>query len=148
MVSHLTVRGKFLLQEIWRADLMWDEELPPPLIPKWELFRQSLDHISSVSIPRCYIWDQEAIRSTELHIFCDASERGYAVVAYFRFVTKNNVKTSFVLAKSRVAPLKFVSVPRLELLAAVMAVRIAKSVQDGHKFLISTTTFWTDSQIV
>ncbi|CAG7830725.1 unnamed protein product, partial [Allacma fusca] len=129
-------------------DLTWDEAIPELLVQKWEAFRRRLDVIASISIPRCYGWNPDSILRAELHIFCDASEQGYAAVAYFRFETPSSFKTAFVFAKSKVAPLKFVTIPRLELMAAVMAVRLAKTVQTRHELIISSTNYWTDSQIV
>ncbi|XP_055604381.1 uncharacterized protein LOC129752630 [Uranotaenia lowii] len=84
----------------------------------------------------------------QLHTFVDASENGIAAVSYFRFEENGTVETSLVTAKSRVAPLKFVSIPRLELQAAVVGCRLAKSVEKGHTYKISKRYFWTDARDV
>ncbi|GFY17249.1 RNA-directed DNA polymerase from mobile element jockey [Trichonephila clavipes] len=84
----------------------------------------------------------------QLHIFCDASPRVFGAVAYFRYVTANDDSyTSFITAKSRVSPLKKLTLPRLELLGAVLASRILKYLTSKFKFPISKFFLWSDSSI-
>lgn len=89
------------------------------------------------------------IRSCQLHHFSDASESGYGTVTYLRFQNdEGNVHCSFVNGKSRVAPLKPVTIPRLELMAATMAVRVNEWVMNAMEMKIDSTFFWTDSTSV
>ncbi|GFW85048.1 integrase catalytic domain-containing protein [Trichonephila clavipes] len=84
----------------------------------------------------------------QLHIFCDASPRVFGAVAYFRYVTANDdIYTSFITAKSRVSPLKKLTLPRLELLGAVLASRILKYLTSKFKFPILKFFLWSDSSI-
>ena len=84
-----------------------------------------------------------------MHHFSDASEEGYGQVSYLRLVdTKNKIHCVFVMGKSRVAPLKFVSIPRLELLAATLSVKMSKHIQEELQHSIDKEYLWTDSQVV
>ncbi|XP_061500129.1 uncharacterized protein LOC133391284 [Anopheles gambiae] len=86
----------------------------------------------------------------ELHVFCDASEKGMAAVAYFRFEEGRDmhIECTLVGSKTRVAPLKFLSIPTLELQAAVIGARLAKTISQNHRLSIGRTIFWTDSKNV
>lgn len=74
-----------------------------------------MENVNKFSIPRCYSPSFSTADKIDLHIFANASEKAYAAVAYFRIEKGNNITTSFVIAKTRVAPLKPISVPRMEL---------------------------------
>ncbi|GFT05480.1 reverse transcriptase domain-containing protein [Trichonephila clavipes] len=87
-------------------------------------------------------------KDLQLHIFCDASPRVFGAVAYFRYVIANDdIYTSLITAKSRVSPLKKLTLPRLELLGAVLASRMLKYLTSNFKFPISKFFLWSDSSI-
>ena len=87
--------------------------------------------------------------SIQLHLFGDASERAFCAVAYFRFEYPGGERQcAFVAAKTRVAPVKLLSIPRLELQAAVLSVRLAIMIQKEHDYEISSTHYWSDSSAV
>ena len=89
------------------------------------------------------------VQSVQLHHFCDASEFGYGAVTYLRIVDdKDAVHCSFVLGKSRVTPLKAVSIPRLELMAAVVSIKLNCLVCDEIEYPIHDTVYWADSRTV
>ncbi|XP_055923565.1 uncharacterized protein LOC129953999 [Eupeodes corollae] len=85
-------------------------------------------------------------RAIELHIFTDASESAFAAVGYFRILYLNAVDIAFAFGNTRCAPKKILSIPRLELQAAVLGCRIQTSIRDGHNFQISRVTYWSDSK--
>lgn len=105
--------------------------------------------LNHVNIPRCYFpGGCSTNASFQLHHFSDASEFGYETVSYLRKETEEgSVKCSFIMAKSRTAPLQYVSVPRLELQAATIAVRVHSMILKEIDWNISSTFFWTDSKI-
>lgn len=98
-------------------------------------------------IPRCYFpgYSPESIGSLELHVFVDGSESAYCCVAYFRIVDRGIARCALVASKTKVAPLKFLSIPRMELQAALIGVRLARMVEEYHSLLITRRYFWTDS---
>ena len=83
----------------------------------------------------------------EIHHFSDASESGYGVVSYARMVGEK-ITCSFIMSKSRLTPLKAVTIPRLELAAATLAVKIDKIIKHNLDIPVQRTYFWTDSTIV
>ncbi|XP_076638806.1 uncharacterized protein LOC143350669 [Colletes latitarsis] len=145
-LSPFTIRSKILLQNSWRSTIAWDEVLKDTEYVEWKRWIQDLQHIKHFSIPRCYLQRNATICATELHVFCDASEKAYAGVAYWRDVYEDGITTvTFILGKCRVSPLKPISIPRLELQAALLASRIARTVQQEHSRKITKRVFWTDS---
>ena len=119
------LRAKLLLQELCKLNLGWDETIPAELETQWTKWFQDLQELSDFTVRRCYKpIGYDDVMQAELHHFSDASEKGYGVVSYLRFVDVNgNVQCSFVIGKSRVCPLKQTTIPRLELTAATVAVR-------------------------
>ena len=105
-----------------------------------------LQKVKEVKIPRCYSWNVESWDELQLHLFCDASEKAFTTVAYFTF--QEDISCAMVMARTHVAPLKPMSIPRLELQAAVMASRIAQTVRMEHETTINKCHFWTDSKTV
>ncbi|XP_062557552.1 uncharacterized protein LOC134222417 [Armigeres subalbatus] len=150
MLSNYMILLKLLFQEIWREGISWDDEIGTEQQEKWKIWLQLLPEVESVRIPRCYHLSPSrgTERIVELHTFVDASELGYAAVSYFRFIEKEQISCSLVGSKSRVAPIKFVSIPRLELQAAVIGARLAKNIEQGHSVKISRRYFWTDARNV
>lgn len=150
LLSNYMILLKLLFQEIWRDGTSWDDEIGERQLEKWKNWLFLLPEAESIRIPRCYHVSPSrgAERIIELHTFVDASELGYAAVCYFRFTENDQIHCSLIGSKSRVAPIKFVSIPRLELQAAVLGTRLAKSIEQGHSMKISRRYFWTDARDV
>ena len=106
--------------------------------------------LKDIQTPRCYTPpDFGEPVSQSLHCFSDGSSTGYGQVAYLRCVNADSkVHVSQVTAKSRVAPLKSVTMPRLELTAGTVSVKVAALVSEELDFPDLTVTYWTDSTIV
>ena len=102
----------------------------------------------NLEVQRPYSLTMRTRTKMELHVLCDASEQAFACVAYLRITGNERTSLAFVMGKSRVAPLKPMSIPRLELQAAVMGARMAKCITDGHNVNIHAIHFWTDSRTV
>ena len=81
-------------------------------------------------------------------MLCDASEIAYGAFAYFRTVTRGQVNVSFVMSKIRLAPIKTLTIPRLELQAAVVAARLKTKILEEIDLKVNETYFWSDSKIV
>ena len=141
-----TVSAKILLQDIWRAGTDWDQPLPMPLVTRWKNWWAELQQLGHGTMPRPYCTGMAERSRLELHVFGDASEAAFSAVTYFRITQEDgSVQVALVLGKTRVAPLKPISIPRLELQAALMASRMTKTVTDGHDLAIDRTVLWTDS---
>ena len=116
---------KLLMQELCHLNLGWDVEIPLDKKVSWCNWLDKLCTLEKFCYPRCF-WPHKSI-IYELHCFCDASAIGYSAVAYLRTIDKNGcVHVTFVMGKSRVAPLKSITIPRLELVAAVIGVDIVQ----------------------
>ena len=139
--------AKHFMQRIWKADIGWDESLPELLIDAWSSFQTQLPGLSRVRIPRLVV----PLNTSSLTIvgFCDASEAGYAAVVYLRAETSPyNVVVSLLKSKTRVAPVRSLSVPRLELCAAVLLARLIKSLLPFvNKLSIKEFVLCSDSTI-
>ena len=116
----------------------------------WQRWLQDLDHISQIKIPRCFtpLKLQPPYR-LQLHNFSDASETGYGCVSYIRAVDANGCPhVTLVMGKSRVTPLKVITIPRLELTAAAVAVKQDKMIRKELDLELEPSVFWTDSTSV
>ncbi len=131
-LAPLTLPVKFILQELCRTNHGWDDEIPKVLEQRWIEWITDLDQLSTFSVDRCLKPnDFGQPVSAQLHHFSDASGSGYGSVTYLRLLNSNNVvHVSFLLGKARVAPLKPVTIPRLELTAAVLAIRVDKMLRE------------------
>ncbi|XP_053699346.1 uncharacterized protein LOC128746321 [Sabethes cyaneus] len=150
LISNVLVYLKVLFQEIWRCGIDWDDEIPDSLNEKWEKWIEVLPKVQYVRIPRCYrsITSLTPETNIQLHTFVDASLSGFAAVVYLRIEQGSSVECAIVGAKARVSPLKFVSIPRLELKAAVIGVRLADRISKSLTYKIDKRVFWSDSRDV
>ena len=149
LVSPIVVVGRILFQEAVRLKLSWDEMVPSDLLTKWKTWISALHHLSDVRISRCIkpsVFDDSAL---ELHHFSDASTLAYGSCSYLRCVNKiGEIHVNLLMSKSRVAPLKPITIPRLELLAAVLSVKSDDLLRQELDLKIIHSYFWTDSEIV
>ncbi|UYV69619.1 hypothetical protein LAZ67_6004108, partial [Cordylochernes scorpioides] len=146
-LSPTTVALKIIMQELWRSGTGWDEHIPNDIKEKWNNFRAELLKLGELSIPR-YVWACEGDRDVQLHGFCDASSVAYSAVCYLRTVSLDGqVHISMLAAKTRVAPCKSLTLPRLELCAALLLSQLYRSVIDSLKIDIGRAYLWSDSQI-
>ena len=148
-VSPVTIRFKILFQELCQERLEWDEMLPPNLLSKWQSLVSSLQLTHTITIPRCYFNNLASASSFCLHGFCDASRVAYAAVIYLSIDTDTGRETRFVACKTRVAPLEKQTIPRLELLSALLLSRLMANVTRALEieFPLSQPSFFTDSKV-
>ncbi|XP_061710770.1 uncharacterized protein LOC133520395 [Cydia pomonella] len=138
---------KMLLQNLWLQKLSWDQKLTPEISKIWEGIVRDLPCLNDIRIPRLVLC--ESYEEVECHIFTDASERAYGACLYLRSTNrKGDVLVRLLLAKSRVAPIKPTTIPRLELSGALAGVRLYEKVVDSLRISFKSITFWTDSTIV
>ncbi|XP_071486966.1 uncharacterized protein [Diadema antillarum] len=147
-VAPVVLPAKQLLQVLCRSRLGWDAKIPPDLLRKWHTWKTELPRLMEFKMARCLKPPDFEPDSVTLHHFCDASEKGYGSVTYLRWKNAERVQMKFVTSKARVAPLKEVSIPRMELTAATVAVRVDHVIKQELDILIDETFFWTDSMTV
>lgn len=143
-----TVVVKILFQQLWKENLDWDDALPTAIAKQWNQLQRSLCCFQTLRIPR---WvSMTSTRSVEIHGFCDASMAAYASVVFVRVTNEDgNVNVHNVSAKTKVAPLKVISLPRLELCGAVLLVKLLQDIKSAMYFNDNISiTCWTDSTIV
>lgn len=145
-IAPVTIRMKILFQHLWLYDLSWDDPLPAFILEEWIALKESLHHLRRIRIKR---WIPHSGGKLQLHGFCDASEAAYAAVIYARTVSEDGtVEVNLVVAKTRVAPIQQISLPRLELLAAELLVELLMKVLESFTHLEVDMVAWSDSQIV
>lgn len=149
LLSNFLIFLKIVLQDIWRSGIGWYDKLEAAELKKWRMWTSQLEHVATIQIPRCLTSDILRKNGTlQLHTFVDASEKAYAAVVYVRYKTSDEFKCMIVAAKTKVAPLKPQSIPRLELQAALLGTRLANSLKRMHTIIFDKTYFWTDSSNV
>ncbi|XP_068247720.1 uncharacterized protein [Palaemon carinicauda] len=151
LISPYVMYGKILFQELWKLGLTWDQEMPSELKLKFQRWLLSSQHFRNYQIDRCY-FSQKAwgkLSHMELHGFGDASEKGYGACVYLRVPVENgSYQVSLVSSKSRVAPIKTITLPRLELMGCLLCSRLVNFVKNILNLDNSVRVrCWTDSTI-
>ena len=148
LISPFTVRAKILFQELWLKGLLRDVPLESEIKAKWLHWKSELLQLKGVTIPRCFGNGITQESKIELHGFGDASPKAYGAAVYIRIADKQgHVSSQLLISKSRVATINKVSLPRLELLAAVVNARLLKFVLDTLPIEASSVVCWTDSMV-
>ncbi|XP_053597998.1 uncharacterized protein LOC128668657 [Microplitis demolitor] len=147
LISPIIVRAKVLMQDLWQEKIGWDDTLPPQIIHPWTTFRNELAQLSQLTIPR---WLQ--LRSdnsqVEIHGFSDASLAAMAAAVYVKVSSPSGSSTvTLVCSKTRVAPLHRLTIPRLELSAALLLSKLITRVQTTLQLQHAPVTLWTDSSV-
>lgn len=146
-VTPVTIAAEVFMQQLWRLKLEWDDEIPAPTLTGWELIYKKLSMLDGLQLPR---WINRGADTAhcELHGFADASNVAYAAVVYIRVTSISGETTTTLLAgKSKVAPVKPMSIPRLELSAAVLLSRLMESVRTSLNLIKTPCHCWTDSTV-
>ena len=150
LVGPLLLPGRRILQQICCERKDWDEPVSDEIRCAWEKWRQDLQAVDKIKLDHCYKpADFGDLSSAQLHLFSDASTVEYDQASYLCMEnTEGSVHCSLVLGKSRVAPAKLFTVPRLELTAASLSVKVGYMLQSELSFEELSEVYWTDSQVV
>ena len=143
LINYKTVEVKLILRETWREKISWDDELPEHLRKRWNLWGTKIKCLEAIQVPR---WFGIIGEGVQLHIFCDASENAIAAVGYI--VQPSSGARSMCFSKCRVAPLKMKTIPRLELDAAVLGIKVLDIIVRAAPCTFTRTVFWTDARDV
>ena len=147
--SPAIIKVKILFQRLWEMKVDWDDPVPSSVHEPWLQWRSELHLLSKRHIPRCYFPKDAHISTIQLHGFSDASESAYAGVVYLRMVdTEGRVHVSLVMSKTKVAPIKRLTIPRLELCGAHLLAQILHHTQELFHITPDNIFAWTDSTIV
>ncbi|XP_076037500.1 uncharacterized protein LOC143022959 [Oratosquilla oratoria] len=148
LVLPIIVPAKILFQEATRLKMSWDENIPISLCQKWLKWITSLYEISRLRFPRCVLPLEWNGCTSELHHFCDASEVAFGACTYLRTIDQDGkVHVALLASKARVAPIKGVTIPRLEISAAVEAAKLDVVVKRELDIPLLKSNFWSDSTI-
>ena len=149
-LAPVVLHAKKLLQDLCREKLGWDDPIGEVERERWENWKGKLPSLARIAVNRCLKpINFEELKHSELHNFADASQFAYGAVSYLRMVdSKDNIHSAFLMGKSRLAHLKPMTVPRLELLAAVLAVQLNKTLKEDLDIAVTRSIFWTDSTCV
>ncbi|XP_023310053.1 uncharacterized protein LOC108904648 [Anoplophora glabripennis] len=142
-----TLIPKLLLQKTWEKQLTWDTPVDPIIETHFRMWMKELPYLSAIRIPRWIHAGSAEADQWALHTFCDASKEAFAVVVFLRGVQNGEVFVHLLAAKAKVAPLKTWSISRLELMAAIIAVRLYTMCRKNLNSELESF-FWSDSTTV
>lgn len=150
LLQPVIVLGKIIMQRLWILKLNWDTLITDQsIINDWKEFSENINCLTYLKIPR-YLFSNSKIETIQFHGFADSSMRAYAACIYVRTVYQDGSISSHLLtSKTRVAPIKVVSLPRLELCAMLLLSKlIQKSIKIfENRFILKSVNLWTDSKI-
>ena len=138
------------MQDLCRKGLGWGAPVPDDDLAVWQNWLKDLPRLESLKVERCFKpADFGEVASCQIHHFADASQFAYGAVSYLLITTtRGDIYSSFLIGKSRPSPLKQLTIPRLELCAAVEATRLEKMVRREIDMQVNQSMFWTDSACV
>ena len=150
-LAPVVIKFKVILQKLWIQGVGWDDVHPTELQNEWIEIQSDLNNLISLQLPRCIVPTEKSDK-VQLHLFTDASEVAFAAVIYIRITdSSGKIFTNLVSCKTRVAPIKTISVPRLELCGAHLGIKLLTKIED----ILELSTLpqpeiygWTDSTIV
>ena len=149
LVTPYTVRARLLPKDIWRiSGQQWDNPLLLDLNAKFLEWRSGLPILGQLIIPRCYF--ASAVDKIELHMFGDSSQEIFCAVGFLRarIIDTHETKLAFILGKARVAAMKAISIPNLELQASLLATRLKIDIMKALSITTNDVFMWTDSTTV
>ncbi|XP_060605577.1 uncharacterized protein LOC132758081 [Ruditapes philippinarum] len=148
LISPVILDAKYFLQELWNKHLEWDDALSDDDQKKWISLEKQLMNVEHVCIPRSISANCSQLVEYRIVCFCDASQKAYAVAVYLHQRSEDTTKVDLIFSKTRLVPLKKLSITRLELLALVIGLRCLQFVKSHLHLPILDSSIWTDSQCV
>ena len=144
ILAPITLRLRILLQSLWSNNLTWDDPVDSQTIAEFQNQMRDVDHLRTFWIDRCI--EPALSNSIELHEFCDGGEKGYGAVVWLRIFSTEGLKLKFIAAKSYVTSLKKRSIPRIELMSAVILTRLIANIR--KELPCCQVYMWTDSAVL
>ncbi|XP_071580897.1 uncharacterized protein [Temnothorax nylanderi] len=147
LVGPVIVKAKIMLQRLWEGKLDWDESVPVDIATSWNEYKEQVELLNSFIIPRQIT--AENVINVQLHGFCDASKKAYGAVLYLKSTTSSGIHiVRLICSKTRVAPIKKLTLPRLELSAADLLGKLCEAATKSLRIHLDEEFFWSDSMIV
>ena len=138
LISAVTVQFRILLQDICKLHLGWDTPLPQNLAKIWYELIEDLKHVRVISIPRYHFSEMmDKAKSYSLHVFGDASEKGFCTIVYVVIKVHSAYHQRLITSKSKVTPIKPLTMPRMELLASLISARLLNTVRQALENQVS-----------
>lgn len=150
LISPIIIKGKILIQQLWKSGINWDEEIPTHLITEWIKILSDLGQVDQLTIPRKLTSHFSPENHYEIWGFSDSSQQALGACIYLITFNAQNDKldSRLICSKSRVAPVKETTIPRLELSAAVLLSKLIAKVQNCLNLNIAAKHCFSDSQVV
>ena len=149
LCSPTIIKMKILLQRVWEHGTGWDEPVPHKVETAWNRWRRELPALRDQLVPRYCFKYNDAVKTCELHRFCDALESAYAAVVYLKSENESGeVHLALIAAKAKVAPVKRQTIPRLELCGALILARLLRHCAKVLKVNLESVYAWLDSLVV
>ncbi|XP_065652958.1 uncharacterized protein LOC136080271 [Hydra vulgaris] len=150
LTSPIVIVTKLLFQALCIDKLDWYDKLPSEIHQRWLAYLKGLEVISSITVPRyCFKEQDEIAKYVTLHGFSDNSQVAYSAVIYAQVKTKEGWMSKLITSKTKVAPIKKLTIPRLELLGCLLIANLMHKVVQEFKdvLIVEKTCYWTDSEL-
>lgn len=147
LLGFFTLKGKLVVKAVWKTQVDWDELIHDEQMRLWLDWIEDLKSIANYEVRRRYFTEPGA-ENLELHIFVDAGENAAAAVAYVTGSNNGSRESMIVSSKTKVSPNRCISIPRMELQAAVIGTRLAEHIKETHSIRFHRCVFWSDSRNV
>ncbi|XP_015124513.1 uncharacterized protein LOC107046416 [Diachasma alloeum] len=129
LVGPVIMKGKLIMQQLWKEKLGWDDPVPISINTEWKAYLEQLPLLNNTQFRRKTILANAT--EIQLHGFCDASDKGYEAYGYLRTPYTNETQTYLLCAKSRVAPInKEATIPRLELRFTLLLAELIDTIKN------------------
>ncbi|XP_054706729.1 uncharacterized protein LOC129216539 [Uloborus diversus] len=146
LIGPIICKAKIFMQRLWLLRLKWEDKLPDSIATEWRNFVISLKEIENIKVQR-YLENEDG-DTLKLHGFADASEAAYGATIYLQSISESHeVSSHLICSKSRVAPLKKMSIARLELSACHLLAELTQKTLKSLKMNIKEVILWSDSTI-
>ncbi|XP_045451223.1 uncharacterized protein LOC123660165 [Melitaea cinxia] len=142
----VTLVPRLILQKTWNMKMTWDEQLPEDILSQFKDWYDNVTYLNNCRLPRRLSIDLLPECSASLHMFCDASKDGYAACVFLRTEKEGNVSVRLISARSRICPPEKITIPRLELLSALIGSRLLKEARENLN-LNCDEFCWSDSGV-
>ncbi|XP_031639984.1 uncharacterized protein LOC116351968 [Contarinia nasturtii] len=145
LLAPIIIYNKILMQQIWRENIGWDDEVSKQVVEKWNAFKDQIALIDQIKPQRWLRCSTDL--EIELHGFADACDAAMGACIYMKVYDEDEVHVNLFTAKTKVAPIKKLTIPKLELCAAVLLVKLMQKVKKSLKMESVVTHYWSDSEI-